>query len=41
MKLRLEPAALGEADDAREWYEAAREGLGRNSSTNSTEVFAK
>ena len=28
MKLRIEPAALAEAEDARNWYDAVREGLG-------------
>jgi hypothetical protein len=28
MKMRIEPTALAEAEDAGAWYEAAREGLG-------------
>jgi len=28
MKVRIEPAALAEAEEARDWYEAVREGLG-------------
>jgi plasmid stabilization system protein ParE len=28
MKVHIEPAALAEAEDARDWYDAARAGLG-------------